>query len=329
MLPPNLEFKLRCFFKKKKKRKKRVGQNRPFFSLLILLSTMKKRAFSTQPTSTPQSRKKTSSSSRTNATQETWKHYFDDGIQAFKRSEYKEALQYFNHALSLQPTNLTLLDSRSTTLDHLQQWDAAVKDAKMMIKIAPTVAKGYLRLGKLVTTSRQQQQQSQQKQYAQAAMVYRRGCEKVDRGDARYGLLVSLASDMESKVKTCLQRIKGQRDPLQILPYDVLDLVFSYLPFHRRVACTQVSRSWHKFLQQQWPAMWRNLDFITGAIKHNAVSKKTLANYFSYIRGRHIRHFSLSANKTKMDYALQLLIDHDCQYLEYLGKTLYIFFFFF
>ncbi|CAO3596704.1 unnamed protein product [Absidia cylindrospora] len=137
-------------------------------------------------------------------------------------------------------------------------------------------------------------------------------------GDSRYELLTSLASDMESKLNAYTRRIQGQRDPLQILPYDVLDLIFTYLPFHRRVACTQVSLDWNRFLRH-WPGMWRNLDFITGATKHDAVPRKTLARYFSYTRGRHIRSFSLSANKPKTDYALQLLIDQDCQYLEYLG----------
>ncbi|ORZ19735.1 hypothetical protein BCR42DRAFT_410394 [Absidia repens] len=284
---------------------------------------MKKRAFSStttkdQPkptTSTKHQRKNVAASASTNEIQESWKHYFEDGRQAFTASQYKEALQYFTQALRLQPTNLTLLDSRSATYDRLQQWDAAVKDAKMMIKIAPQVSKGYLRLGKLVTS---QPQQQNEKTYRQAALVYRRGCSKVDEGDPRYALLTTLASDMESKVNADKRRIQGQRDPLHILPYDVLDLIFTYLPFHRRVACTQVSSDWNRFLRH-WPGMWRQLDFITGATKHDVVSRKTLTSYFSYTRGRHIRSFSLSASKPKTDYALQLLIDQDCQYLEYLG----------
>ncbi|KAI8099633.1 uncharacterized protein BX664DRAFT_289846 [Halteromyces radiatus] len=251
---------------------------------------------------------KTSSYS-TNEVKASWQHYFEDGRQAFATSQYKEAVDYFTRAINLQPSHITLLDSRSAALEKLKDWEAAIKDAKAVVKLSPCVSKGYLRLGKLLCL---------QQRFSLALQAYRRGCEKVTTTDTRYPLLVSLKSDMENKIKLNSQKMHGQRDPIKILPYDVLDLIFTQLPFHRRVACMQVSKHWQRFLLG-WSGMWRDMDFITGATKHNAVSRHTLKRYFSYNCGRHLRRFSLSANNTKTDYALQLLVNQGCQYVEYLG----------
>lgn len=268
---------------------------------------MNKRSYKDQSTS----RKKATPSSTTPIQQASWKHYFQDGRQAFQESQYKEALDYFNQAVLLEPAHLTLLDSRAATYERLQQWGLAIQDAKTMVKLSPTSSKGYLRYGKLLSSHYQR--------HASAAKVYQRGCDMVDPNDARYALLMSLKQDMEAHIAKAKQRRQGQRDPLGIMPYDVLDLIFSYLPFHRRVACMLVSRTWRRFLVT-WSGMWRNMDLVTGALRHNNVSRKTLAQYLLYTQGRHLRRFSLSADKAKTDYALQLLIDQDCHYLEYLGK---------
>ncbi|KAI8328254.1 hypothetical protein BC941DRAFT_477098 [Chlamydoabsidia padenii] len=261
---------------------------------------MHKRAYKGQSSPSSDKRKK---QALHNTTQESWKHYFQDGRQAFEANQYKEALDYFTQALTLQPNQLTLLDSRAATLEKLNEWDLAKNDATTMIKLDPTSSKGYLRYGKLL---------SLQQRYSSAAKVYRRGCERAN--DARHHLLVSMKNDMEAKAR--IQQV--QCDPMAILPYDVLDLIFSSLPFHRRLACMQVSTSWRRFLLH-WSGMWRNMDLVTGSFKYNSVSRKTLAQYLSYTQGRHLRRFSISLDRAKTDYALQLLIDQNCHYLEYLG----------
>jgi tetratricopeptide (TPR) repeat protein len=269
---------------------------------------MNKRSYKDQSPSTQPSRKKATPSSITPTQQASWKHYFQDGCQAFKASQYKEALDYFTQAVLLEPTNINLLDSRVVTYEKLHQWDLAIQDAKTMVKLSPTSSKGYLRYGKLLSSHHQR--------HSSAAKVYQRGCDMVDPNDTRYALLASLKQDMEAHIAKAKQR----RDPLLIMPIDVLDLIFSYLPFHRRVACMLVNRTWRHYLVT-WRGMWRNMDLVTGALRHNIVSRKTLAQYLSYTQGRHLRRFSLSADRAKTDYALQLLIDQDCHYLEYLGKS--------
>ncbi|CAO3624819.1 unnamed protein product [Cunninghamella blakesleeana] len=179
-----------------------------------------------------------------------------------------------------------------------------------MVEIQPTNPKGYLRLGKILTL---------QQRYSSALNIYRRGHRRVDNADTHYKTILSMEKSIEDKIKKQKIYIKKQTDPVHFFPYDVLDAIFSHLAFHRRVVCTQVSKNWRQFLHH-WSGMWKDFDFITGSIKHNAVSKKTLTNYFSYITlGRHLRLFQLSANDTKASFALKLLVDNDCQYLEYLG----------
>lgn len=254
--------------------------------------------------------KKTHNTSRMTAIKETWQHYFDDGQQAYNSAQFKEAVEYFTQAIKLQPTNTTLLDCRAASYEKLKNFGAAIQDASLMIETQPTNSKGYLRLGKMLTL---------QQRYSSALNIYRRGHKRVDKTDPHYQIILSIEKSMEDTMKKQKQYIKKQRDPIQILPYDVLDAIFSHLLFHRRVVCTQVNKTWRQFLHH-WSGMWKDLDFITGSIKHNAVSKRTLTNYFSYITtGRHLRRFQLSANGSKASLALKLLVDHDCQYLEYLG----------
>ncbi|CAO3624815.1 unnamed protein product [Cunninghamella blakesleeana] len=51
---------------------------------------------------------------------ETWQHYYDDGQQAYKSSQFKEAVEYFSQAIKLQPTNTTLLECRAASYEKLK-----------------------------------------------------------------------------------------------------------------------------------------------------------------------------------------------------------------
>ncbi|RCI05930.1 hypothetical protein CU098_008854 [Rhizopus stolonifer] len=230
---------------------------------------------------------------------EPWKAAFSDARKAFSENNFKESVALFTRALTLKPGHTTILDCRAASHEKLNQIDLALRDASSIISIAPTESRGYLRAGKLLML---------QKKYKQAVNVYQRALVKVDPHDSRYAQIKQMKQTAEKRATP-----SSYLDFMQVLPYDVVSLIFAHLSFDRRVQCTGVSKAWRQFALN-WSGMWRDLDF-----GHRKVPVTTIKKYLGYATGRHIRRFAMmDADKNRMRKCLQALIDADCQYLTHL-----------
>ncbi|KAI9468884.1 MAG: hypothetical protein EXX96DRAFT_97592 [Benjaminiella poitrasii] len=233
------------------------------------------------------------------STNEPWMQVFSDAREAFSQNQFKDSAALFSRALTLNPNHVTLLDCRAASYEKLNQIELATRDAIQMVKVAPTDARGYLRLGKLL---------SLEKKYDKAIQIYTCALDKVGPQDKRYDQLAAMKTAAEKKAKPALVQ-----DFMNVLPYDIVSLIFSHLSFDRRVSCTAVSRTWRAFALN-WSGMWRDLDF-----GYRKVSLATIKKYLSYAKGRHVRRFAImDVDQNRMKKILQLLIDENCQYIQVL-----------
>lgn len=232
-----------------------------------------------------------------------WRPLFEKGKNAFANGQYKEAIDAFTLAISINTTSVTLLDCRAAAYEKCGDLTLGLRDAQTMIKLAPASSRGYLRAGKLFTL---------QKKYKNALAIYERAIKSVPQSDARYSVLLGLRKEMATKER---QRLASSHDFVKILPYDIVADIFSRLSFERRFRCMTVCRSWRNFLMH-WPGMWREMLF--GAHK---IPARLLAHYMSFVNGRHVRKFSFDGDRNRVKNALKLLVERDCHYLESLGKS--------
>jgi F-box/TPR repeat protein Pof3 len=71
------------------------------------------------------------------------------GRRYYKLKQYKEAVESFTKGINIAPT-LSLFDHRAAAYDRLEDYDAAVKDGREMIKLNKQDVKGYLRTASIL-----------------------------------------------------------------------------------------------------------------------------------------------------------------------------------
>jgi stress-induced-phosphoprotein 1 len=74
------------------------------------------------------------------------------GNTAYGAGNYAEAIQYFTQAIHLDGTNGTLFCNRSMAHSSLLQWEDALSDAKMAVRLSPKYEKAYFRLVKALVS---------------------------------------------------------------------------------------------------------------------------------------------------------------------------------
>ncbi|KAG2813092.1 hypothetical protein PC116_g13660 [Phytophthora cactorum] len=67
------------------------------------------------------------------------------GNASFKRRQFQEAKELYTQAIQLQNGNHLLFGNRSAACHQLKEYEEALKDAEMAIKLSPKWTKGYLR----------------------------------------------------------------------------------------------------------------------------------------------------------------------------------------
>jgi F-box/TPR repeat protein Pof3 len=75
--------------------------------------------------------------------------YQELGRRHYKLKQYEKAIEAFTHGLDLAPT-LSLFDHRAAAYDKLEDYNAAVKDGRDMIKLDKQEIKGYLRTASIL-----------------------------------------------------------------------------------------------------------------------------------------------------------------------------------
>lgn len=69
------------------------------------------------------------------------------GNAAFQAGDFPSAVQHFTKAIELSPSDAVLYSNRSGAYASLKQFENALKDAEMCVKLKPDWAKGYSRKG--------------------------------------------------------------------------------------------------------------------------------------------------------------------------------------
>ena len=166
------------------------------------------------------------------------------GNNFHKQKRYDEAVQAFSASLSAQPANVSLLALRAATYEKLGNLSLALKDGREMIDKAPDNVKGYLTTGHLL---------KRMQNCALAEKIYQRG--------VRY----CKSMDDQRKLRQKIAEINGVAqptavDPLEVLPREVIEMIFSYIPFDTLCLCVKVSQLWRNQLKSQW-SLWTNVDF--------------------------------------------------------------------
>jgi F-box/TPR repeat protein Pof3 len=74
----------------------------------------------------------------------TPEEYQEVGRRCYKLKQYGKAVEAFTQGINIAPT-LSLFDHRAAAYDRLEDYNAAVKDGREMIKVDKKDVKGYLR----------------------------------------------------------------------------------------------------------------------------------------------------------------------------------------
>eukprot|EP00668_Euglena_longa_P029305 GGOE01036651.1.p2 GENE.GGOE01036651.1~~GGOE01036651.1.p2 ORF type:complete len:324 (-),score=91.68 GGOE01036651.1:204-1175(-) len=69
------------------------------------------------------------------------------GNEAFRRGDYRAAVDLFTKGLSFDGNNAVLYSNRSASFCHLKKWERALEDANSCIELQPAWPKGHMRRG--------------------------------------------------------------------------------------------------------------------------------------------------------------------------------------
>ncbi|KAI9282879.1 hypothetical protein BC943DRAFT_109396 [Umbelopsis sp. AD052] len=166
---------------------------------------------------------------------------FAKGNECFQKSDFRSAHRHYTNALKTNPKNTVVLDCRAATNQRLGRHKDALEDARLIVKLEPAQARGYLRLYKVLNHLNQKEK---------AQQVLGVGLKRVPAFDKLY---------------PSLKRLKTSKDidtPVQnywpILPLELIHSIFLSVPLQDRVRSMRVCRYWHQMLKDT-PAIWRDL----------------------------------------------------------------------
>ena len=205
------------------------------------------------------------SNKSTAAPSSAYLRFQEAGEKALREKRFDSAKRAFDHALlrvSHDPNRdtsilISILDLRLEARLTLGDFDAAIKDARTMVRHDRTDARGYLRCGQLGRLK---------SDFAGAQMWYQQGLKNVPQNHEGYLKLASLSA--KSLVKSAAPQNKC-RDPLTVLPLEVIHMVYQYLDLREATSCLRVSRLWRNNLLATH-SIWKTFD-LTGTKKNITV----------------------------------------------------------
>ncbi len=178
------------------------------------------------------------------------------GERALQDKRYDLAKRAFDQALSQAAygpnqdtsTLIAILDLRVEARIKLRDYDAAVKDARTMVRHERTDPRGYLRCGQL---------HALKNDLVGALVWYQQGLKNVPHTNEDYPRLESMS--LRTTGKSAMWHNKF-RDPLDVLPMDLIQILFSYLEIWEATSCLRVSRTWRNTLLAIH-SIWTTIDF--------------------------------------------------------------------
>ncbi len=178
------------------------------------------------------------------------------GQRALQDKRYDLAKRAFDQALSQatfdpdQDTSIliAILDLRVEARIKLRDYDAAVKDARTMVRHERTDPRGYLRCGQLHALKNDP---------VGALVWYQQGLKNVPHTHGDYPRLESMS--LRTTGKSAMWHNKF-RDPLAVLPMDLIHMLFRHLEIWEATSCLRVSRTWRNTLLAD-RSIWTTIDF--------------------------------------------------------------------
>ncbi|KAI9274478.1 hypothetical protein BDA99DRAFT_239636 [Phascolomyces articulosus] len=209
--------------------------------------------------------------------------------------------------------HIALLDKRAFALGMKSQFREGLKDAQAMIKYAPDLITGYLRLGDLYL---------RQGMSRAAIDIYDRGLENLhppapplplpqQNGETNSSLVAddpkSYYIQLINARKAAVKQHESRIDFIQRLSTELTMNIFMHLPLSAKVICTQVSRIWRTKILRCSVA-WRviicdkSLTTDTSTAVCNLVARNDALGIGSHIRRLvlHCNDFSSENNNMKI-----------------------------
>ncbi|KAI2640065.1 hypothetical protein GGS21DRAFT_504888 [Xylaria nigripes] len=152
--------------------------------------------------------------------------------------------------------------------------DLALVTAEVMINLAPREPKGFLRLGKLLRL---------QASHGTAYKAYQQGIELVSKKNPSHPLLPMLYH-----VRDKIEYSSRAKDPLPVLPLELVAMIFKNVDFRSLCRCLRVSQSWRKLLttgDESIQSLWRIQHFGKA---DKGINPSMLRRYATYA-GLHVK----------------------------------------
>lgn len=171
---------------------------------------------------------------------------YDIGRLLYRKGNYEEALDTFHaaeKACGPSGASLDILTYRAATFSKLGNHQAALQDARDMVKRDQAAPAGYLALGKTLLDLEKRER---------ALQIYERGLRLCSKDDAKY--------------RTLQQQVQKLKDPspgvnfLDKLPAEIVYHILSFLSFKALLPMQKVSRQWRRFLTTS-PSLWSTIDY--------------------------------------------------------------------
>jgi tetratricopeptide (TPR) repeat protein len=177
------------------------------------------------------------------------------GKKALQDKRFEPAKHAFDQALfqaSRLPNSdasilIEILDLRIEAHLKLKNLEAAVKDARNMVRHDRADPRGYLRCGQLSRLKSDS---------GKAKMWYEQGLKNVSQSHAGYQTLRSMITRTTGKSTISQDKLQ---DPLMVLPMDLIHMVFYYLHLWEATSCLRVSKTWRNTLLATH-SLWKSLD---------------------------------------------------------------------
>lgn len=184
-------------------------------------------------------------------------HYQRAGEKALQEKRFEpakcaldQAYSQASHDPSTTPlTLISILDLRIESLLKLRDLDAAGIDARKMVRHDRGDPRGYLRCGQMGRLKND---------FAEAQNWYQQGLKKVPQTNENYDKLESMRAKL---IYTIAAQQSKLRDPLTVLPMDLIHMVFHFLELWEATSCLRVSKTWRNTLLATH-SIWKTLDLL-------------------------------------------------------------------
>jgi hypothetical protein len=169
------------------------------------------------------------------------------GRKQYQDSLYKPALKTLTALSEREPASIELSELLAATCAKQETpvWDHALKWGRHAITLDRLDARGYLCTAKILIKMNQKKR---------AIALYDVGIEKCRTEDPNFQRLVKSRDAATGTVVS-----PTHRDPMSVLPAELVLEIFHRLSFQQMVKCCRVSKAWKTFLRS-WPELWKKID---------------------------------------------------------------------